>query len=97
MIEVARVTGGEKMAVVSDSGVEVDIRVQANGLPDVADLTVQKSFMGSANSTARGIFVAEGDAKKENTDTITRKQAEGRVEWEVKVDMAQARRNQALE
>jgi hypothetical protein len=43
VVEVARVTGGEKMEVVSDSGVEVDIRVQANGLPDVADLTVQKN------------------------------------------------------
>lgn len=34
------------MEVVSDSGVEVDIRVQANGLPDLADLTVHKLFMG---------------------------------------------------
>lgn len=46
VVEVARVTGGEKIEVVSDSGVEVDIRVQANGLPDLADLTVQKLFMG---------------------------------------------------
>ena len=41
--------------------------------------------------------MAEGDAKKKNTDTVTRKQVEGHVEWDAKVDIAQARRNQVLE
>lgn len=42
--DVARVTGGEKIDVVSDSG-EADIRVRANELADFADL-VQNSFHG---------------------------------------------------
>ena len=43
-MEVARVTGGEKMDVVSDSG-EDDIRVRGDGLADFADSVVQKLSM----------------------------------------------------
>ena len=64
VIEVARVTGGEKMEIVSDSGVEVDIRVQANGLPDVADLTVTNCVWGRLIQQLKGYSWQKGMRRK---------------------------------
>ena len=66
-MEVARVTGGEKMDVVSDSG-EDDIRVRGDGLADFADSVVQKlSMMQQLDE-----YVTES-GKDKNIGTVTRK------------------------
>ena len=48
VVEVARVTGGEKIDVVSDSG-EEDIQVHANGLSAFADLKMQITQLAGWN------------------------------------------------
>jgi hypothetical protein len=78
--EVARVTGGEKMDVVSDSG-EEDIQVHASGWSDFADLTAaQETSMVEENYLRKRCV--------QNTGAVARK-----TRWGVKGGSRMARQS----
>ena len=78
MVEVARVTGGEKIDVVSDSG-EEDIQVHANGLTDFADLTMQIARRLDSSTNVQRL--GQKAVQRKKTGTVTREQNGGDIDW----------------